>query len=61
MKAALDRGAKGHLAFTEIKAPFDGMMDRLNARRGSLMEEGDLLSTLSDNSVMWVYFNVNEA
>ena len=27
---------------------------------GSLINEGDLLTTLSDNSVMWVYFNVPE-
>ncbi|MEO6953864.1 MAG: efflux RND transporter periplasmic adaptor subunit [Polyangia bacterium] len=53
--------AKVHLGFTEIKAPFDGIMDRLRVRRGSLVDEGDLLSTLSDNSKMWVYFNVNES
>ena len=28
---------------------------------GSLVDEGDLLTTLSDNSKMWVYFNVPEA
>jgi membrane fusion protein (multidrug efflux system) len=27
---------------------------------GSPVEEGDMLTTLSDNSVMWVYFNVPE-
>jgi membrane fusion protein, multidrug efflux system len=53
--------AKVHLGFTEIKAPFEGIMDRLRVRRGSLLEEGDLLTTLSDNSKLWVYFNVNEA
>jgi membrane fusion protein (multidrug efflux system) len=30
-------------------------------RLGSLVSEGDLLTTLSDNSTMWVYFNVAEA
>ncbi len=50
-----------HLGFTEIKAPFDGIMDRFQVRLGSLLDEGDLLSTLSDNSKMWVYFNVPEA
>lgn len=66
-KAKLDKAnaqlelAKVHLGFTEIRAPFDGIMDRLRVRRGSLVEEGDLLTTLSDNSKMWVYFNVNEA
>ena len=53
--------AKVHLGFTEIKAPFDGIMDRLRVRRGSLLKDGELLTTLSDNSKMWVYFNVNEA
>ena len=53
--------AKVHLGFTEIKAPFDGIMDRFHVRRGSLIDEGELLSTLSDNSKMWVYFNVPEA
>lgn len=50
-----------HLQFTEIRAPFDGIIDHLQARPGSLLQEGDLLTTLSDNSQMWVYFNVPEA
>jgi membrane fusion protein (multidrug efflux system) len=49
------------LGFTDIRAPFDGIMDRFQVRLGSLVAEGDLLSTLSDNSKMWVYFNVPEA
>jgi membrane fusion protein (multidrug efflux system) len=52
--------AKVHLAFTEIRAPFDGFIDRLHLKLGSLVEEGDLLTSLSDNSHMWVYFNVSE-
>jgi membrane fusion protein (multidrug efflux system) len=50
--------AQTHLQFTEIKAPFDGIMDHFQVRLGN---EGDLLTTLSDNSEMWVYFNVPEA
>ena len=53
--------AQVHLGFTEIKAPFDGIMDHFHVRLGSLLDEGDLLTTLSDNSEMWVYFNVPEA
>lgn len=53
--------AQVHLGFTEIKAPFSGIMDRFQVRLGSLIDEGDLLTTLSDNSEMWVYFNVPEA
>jgi len=53
--------AQTHLQFTEIRAPFDGIMDHFRVRLGSLVNEGDLLTTLSDNSKMWVYFNVPEA
>ncbi|PKL81129.1 MAG: efflux RND transporter periplasmic adaptor subunit [Ignavibacteriae bacterium HGW-Ignavibacteriae-4] len=53
--------AKVHLGFTEIRAPFDGIMGRFQVREGSLLDEGELLSTLSDNSEMWTYFNVPEA
>lgn len=53
--------AQVHLGFTEIRAPFSGLMDRFQVRQGSLLEEGDLLTILSDNSKMWVYFNVPEA
>lgn len=53
--------AKVHLQFTDIRAPFSGMIDRFQVRLGSLVEEGQILTTLSDNSQMWVYFNVPEA
>lgn len=53
--------AQVHLGFTEIRAPFDGIIDRFQVRLGSVIEEGDLMTTLSDNSKMWVYFNVPEA
>ena len=66
-KAKLDREvadlqlANTHLGLTTIKAPFDGIMDKFQARLGSLLDEGELLTTLSDNSKLWVYFNVPEA
>lgn len=53
--------AKAEMAFTDIKAPFDGIVDKQYHQQGSLISEGDVLTTLSDNSVMWVYFNVPEA
>ncbi|KOY84585.1 hemolysin D [bacterium 336/3] len=53
--------AKTHLGFTEIRAPFDGMVGRFMVRLGSLLDEGEFLTTLSDNEKMWVYFNVPEA
>lgn len=66
-QAALDQStarrrlAQAHLRFTTLDAPFDGIVGRLMVRRGSLLEEGELLTVLSDNSEMWVYFNVSEA
>lgn len=53
--------AQTHLDFTNINAPFTGIMDRFNVRHGSLVDEGDLLTTLSDISKVWVYFNVPES
>jgi membrane fusion protein (multidrug efflux system) len=53
--------AQAELNFTMLRAPFDGIIDRQREQQGSLVEEGDVLSTLSDNSLMWVYFNVPEA
>ncbi len=53
--------AQAELNFANIKAPFQGIIDRLMCQQGSLVAEGDVLTTLSDNSVMWVYFNVPEA
>jgi membrane fusion protein (multidrug efflux system) len=52
--------AQAELNFATIKAPFDGIVDRLRHQQGSLVEEGEDLTTLSDNSLMWVYFNVPE-
>ncbi|MBE7170775.1 MAG: efflux RND transporter periplasmic adaptor subunit [Williamsia sp.] len=52
--------AKAHLSFTEIRAPFDGTIDRIPKKQGSLIDEGELLTTLSDNSEVFAYFNVSE-
>lgn len=66
-KAKLDKAkaelslAETHRMLTEVCAPFTGLMGRFEVRLGSLVEEGELLTTLSDNSTVWVYFNVTEA
>ena len=52
--------ARLHLSFTEIRAPFDGTIDRIPKKLGSLIDEGELLTSLSDNSEMFAYFNVSE-
>lgn len=53
--------AATHRSMTEVRAAFDGLVGRFHVRVGSLVDEGDLMTTLSDNSTMWVYFNVSEA
>ena len=66
-QAKLDRAkaemalAKLHLSFTEIKAPYDGVLDRIPLKLGSLIDEGALLTTLSDNKNVFAYFNVPES
>lgn len=66
-KAKLDEAAaevalgEAHRQLTAINAPFDGIMGLLHVRVGSLLDEGELLTTLSDNGTMWVYFNVTES
>ena len=52
--------AKLHLSFTEVRAPFDGTIDRIPLKLGSLVDEGALLTSLSDNSQVFAYFNVSE-
>ena len=52
--------AKLHLSFTEIKAPFEGTIDRIPKKLGSLIDEGELLTSLSDNSKVFAYYNVSE-
>ncbi len=52
--------AQIHLSFTDIKAPFSGIIDRLPLKLGSLVDEGDLLTSLSDNNDIYTYFNVSE-
>lgn len=53
--------AQAELNFATVRAPFDGIVDRLLKQQGSKIKEEDALTTLSDNSVMWVYFNVPES
>jgi membrane fusion protein (multidrug efflux system) len=49
-----------NLSFTEIKAPFDGIINRIPNKIGSLIDEGTLLTSISDNQEVFAYFNVSE-
>ena len=50
-----------HISYTEVKAPFSGYINRIPNKKGSLVEEDALLTTLSDNREVYAYFNVAEA
>jgi RND family efflux transporter MFP subunit len=52
--------AKLNLSFTNIKAPFTGVINRIPNKLGSLVEEGTLLTTISNNKEVFAYFNVSE-
>jgi membrane fusion protein (multidrug efflux system) len=65
-KAKLDKAiarrelAKADLNFANLKAPFAGIIGRPQVQPGEMVKEGDTLTTLSDNSVMWVYYKISE-
>jgi len=52
--------AEAEVGSTVVRAPFDGLIDRLQQQEGQAVKEGDTLTTLSDISTMWVYFDVPE-
>ena len=52
--------AQLQVSFTEIRAPFAGILNREPLKVGSLVNEGDLLTTISSNKDVFVYFNVSE-
>lgn len=48
------------LSYTSVRAPFDGVIDRIPLKTGSLVSEGALLTTVSDNQEMYTYFDITE-
>ncbi|MFP4292451.1 MAG: efflux RND transporter periplasmic adaptor subunit [Cyclobacteriaceae bacterium] len=52
--------AQIELSYTYMKAPFDGIVDRIPLKVGSFISEGTLLTTVSDNSSFHTYFNMSE-
>jgi len=45
---------------TDIRAPFDGVVDRIPFKIGSLIDEGHLLSSIFDSNFIYAYFRVSE-
>lgn len=52
--------AETKLSYTKILSPFDGVIDRIPLKAGSLVDQGALLTTISDNHEVYAYFNVSE-
>jgi len=52
--------AATQLSYTQIRAPFDGFVDRIPLKTGTYITEGSLLTTVSDISEVYAYFNVSE-
>lgn len=52
--------AELHYEYTKIKAPFNGIINRIPYKKGSLVDEGALLTTISDNEFVFAYYNVSE-
>jgi membrane fusion protein (multidrug efflux system) len=57
-KAQLARAA---LNFTNVRAPFDGSIDRFLRQRGSFVLKGETVTHLVDNSILSVSFDVPES
>ncbi|TAG66113.1 MAG: efflux RND transporter periplasmic adaptor subunit, partial [Runella slithyformis] len=52
--------AQLQLSLTDIKAPFSGTISRIPNKVGSLVDDGTLLTTISNNQEVFAYFNVSE-
>ncbi len=55
------RNAETRLSYTLIRSPFDGMIDRIPLKAGSLVDAGSLLTTISDTRDVYAYFTVSES
>ncbi|HAN39627.1 MAG TPA: efflux transporter periplasmic adaptor subunit, partial [Chitinophagaceae bacterium] len=55
-----EKEANIKLSYTLIRSPFEGIIDRIPLKLGSLIAEGTLLTTLSDNKQVFAYFHVSE-
>ena len=57
---ANESNARLMLSYASVKAPFSGVINRIPLKLGSLVNEGSLLTTISDLQSMFAYFNVSE-
>jgi len=57
---SMEESVKIKLSYTYIRSPFNGVIDRIPFKVGSLVTEGNLLTTVSNLEAMYAYFNVSE-
>jgi membrane fusion protein (multidrug efflux system) len=57
---AEETAAEIKIANTSIRSPFDGVIDLLPLKKGSLINVGTLLTTISNIENMYAYFTVSE-
>ena len=48
------------LTYAKVRAPFEGVVNRIPRKVGSVVSEDDLLTTIADTSEVFVYFRVSE-
>jgi membrane fusion protein (multidrug efflux system) len=49
------------LSYSKITAPYQGVINRITHKVGSLIEEGTMLTSISDNKEVFAYFHLSEA
>lgn len=54
------KNAQTGLSYSIIRAPFDGIVDRIPFKTGSLVTPGDLMTHITDISEIFAYYKVNE-
>jgi membrane fusion protein (multidrug efflux system) len=57
---SLLKNAQVGLSYTTVKAPFDGIVDRIPYKTGSLVKSGDLLTNITDISEIFAYYRITE-
>lgn len=57
---AVEAKARLELSYTQVRAPFTGKVNRITHRVGSLVNEGTLLTTLTQDDEVYAYFNLSE-
>lgn len=53
-------GVELQVGFTQIRAPFTGIINRIPFKVGATVDEGTVLTKLSNNKEVFAYFNLSE-